>query len=343
MNTPIVNDNSGKQKENQAGIIRVERNLTETDLWVAQEKRRVFEIRSIAHSYTDELGKGYDVQIEVLYHPKLGTLNTFDQRVFYCLVELWHEQGRLAKTNFSLRQLAEMLGVKSWNGSKTGKAIENSLTRLRIVGVHWNGAFFDFSQKRHIHIKNPFTVLNHLAIFSTKERVIRDKICEFAFDDHVVNNFLSNGTRPINRLVIQSLNSPVEQLLYTLLDREMYGTNEYSILTANLFQRLGLTAKRWQELGKRVRALNTWRNGIWGKPTSYNETFNYYEVEPSKTKDKKLVVKRTGAKKIALVFDLTPKKPKLITDPSNTPQNAPESTQEAQPIETPLHKKLKTL
>jgi hypothetical protein len=332
MNKHIINHS---QEENQVENVRGDRNLL-SKCFVPSENNRTFEVYSFVEKVFDEEKNIFqEISIKTFYDPELGNLNTFDQRVYFCLVYVWECQGRPNKAVFSLRELARLLNINPSNTT----SIKQSLKRLRVIRIDWNGAFYDYLLNKFVHLENPFTILNHLVISSTKKRdTKKQSLCEFSFDEHIVNNYFNRGTKPINFLAIRSLKSSA-QLLYLLLDSKMYGTNELTILTENLFIELGFTQERYKQPHYRFKDLNKWKKYIIGSVTGYKEVFNYFEIETAKgtKKDKNLVVKRTGAKKISFSLDFNFQNTLCVLAnnqyPTHTQQDAPSESLTIQPMQ----------
>ncbi len=281
------------QELNRTRSVSRELNFDFAQFFYPQEKRKIFEIRHFQSEITDENGNKQVISATVKPDATLGTLTTFDERVFYACVEIWEIQGRSSRVVFSEREIARRTGVK-W-GRDTAKAINESLRRLRLVGIDWEGSFFDPTSKSYLTRVNPFTVLNHLDIKSTCDKGIGKQECVFSFDDRVLESLNNSHFRPVRFDVILSFRSPLAQALYTLLDRKLYGTKEYHRTTAGLLlDDLNLIGKSYKRKSKRVEYLNRVRNELLNAPTSYGEVIEKYEINPGKD-DALLLVTRSGA------------------------------------------------
>ena len=320
----------------QSRIVSRERNLDFGQLFYASENRKIFVTRLFQSEITDGNGNRQNIRVVVKFDPTLGTLNTFDERMYYVMVELWEEQSKPPIVYFSERQIARRLNIK-WDG---GKSIRESLFRLRGVFIEWDGSFFHKQQQRYISIANPFTILSHLQLISTKDEGIGSQIAEFSFDQKVVENLNSNYTRPIMLDTVLSFSSPLAQAIYTLLDRKLYATNHYHRTTAGLLiEDLGLIGSSYQRKAKRVQVINRAKNELVGKPFYYDEVIEKIEIKNGK-QDAIFHAYRSGADRIKGV------KPEVVQTSSpppkpSTPQNRREAPSKAQKVEnpTPPHSK----
>lgn len=314
--------------------VPVELNLATPSIWYPQEKRKIFEIRSFKHEWSDEDGKGISAEIKIKYDPELGTLNTADYRVLLCLMELWVEQNKPDKIIFSVRHIIRMLG--SQMGRDTYHQVRISLLRLAGVGFNWNGAFYDFLEKKYIHIEKAFSVISDLGIVTKKDKNVTTEESYAVLNEIIIKNLFSYGSLPTKRSIIQSFNSPIAQSLYVHLDRKLYGTNQYSRTTKGLIQDLGLTAKRYNYLSNRKEIFFECREQILNKETSFGEIVDYFELEKGKGKDWVVFVRRTGTSKIIRIIDLGVNQNSLTVEQKKntlkTNLKAPDSTQTPQPI-----------
>ena len=260
---------------------------------------RVFAIRHFRSEVVDGEGNTKIISAVVSPNAVLGTLTTFDERVLYALVEIWYEQNKPDVGLFSEREIARKINVE-WGGN-TGKAINDSLSRLRTVGITWNGSFYLKNEKRLIDIKNPFTILNHLQVISTKDKYFKAQIAEFGFDRRFISNLESSHFRPIRFDVILSFRSPLAQAIYTLVDRQLYGTKEYHRTSAGLLlEDLGLIGQNCQKKKTRILYLKRVRDELLNVPTGYGEVIEKFDIESSRkhNQDALVQVKRSGPARI---------------------------------------------
>ena len=320
----LVEDLDQSQEPNRPRTVSRELNLDFAQFFYPNESRRIFEIRCFKSEVTDQ-GITQSASAVVNPHATLGTLTTFDERVFYALVELWQEQGKVGTCLFSEREIARRINL-SW-GKNTAKAIGESLIRLRGVLIEWQGSFYDSVQSKFIEIRNPFTIVNHLKMVSTKDGGIGSQIAEFGFDERVVENLNSNYSRPVRFDVILSFHSPLAQALYTFIDPKLYGTKQYHRTTQGLIDDLGLMGKSYKRKAVRVQEFGKLQKELIGKPTSFGEVIDKYEIRSGKD-DALLWVTRSGAARIK------GQKIEVLETPqikrSETPQKSQKPRQEAE-------------
>lgn len=308
----------------QPRIVRRELNLDFGQIFYPTYKK-VFSIRVYQSDLADDQENRKIIKAIVKFDVTLGTLNAFDERVFYILVELWQEQGKSETVYFSEREIARRLNVQ-WAGGDTAKTIQESLTRLRLVGIEWDGSFFHKLTDRLISISNPFTILSHLKTFTTKDEGIGSQIAEFRFDERVIQNLNSNYSRPILLDTVLSFRSPLAQSLYTYLEPRMYGTNHYHRTSVGLFiEDLGLVGATYKQKKVRVQAIKRARKELLGKRFYYDEKIEKVEIANGK-QDAIFHVHRSGASKIkgrVIQIPHVAAQPNATTDTSkkHKPQN----------------------
>ena len=286
-------------ENNQPRTVSRERNLDFGQLFYPQEKRKVFVVRTLQSEIKDATGSTQTIKAVVNYVPKYGTLTTFDERVYYVLVEIWEEQSRADVCFFSEREVAKRLGI-GWSAGQRGiaKTIRDSLFRLRGVLIEWDGSFFHKVKNEHISITRPFTVLNHLELVDVKSVKVGSQVAEFGFDQMVIDNINSNYSRPVLLDQILLFESPLAQALYTYLEPRMYSTNHFHRTSYGLLVNdFGLVGQSYRERWYRVRAINRAREELVGKQFFYGECVEFIEVKEGKN-DAVVHVYRTGANKI---------------------------------------------
>lgn len=284
-------------KEITQRIIRKELNFDFGQFFYPQEKRRIFETRYFYSELTDIEGSKKIIKATLYPNHELGTLNTFDERVFYALIETWQEQDKQKYIYFSMREIARKLKL-NW-GANNSKAIESSLIKLRTAYIKWEGSFYNKKNNEYISIKNPFSIINHLELVSNKTKGVGSQVAEFSFDERTLKNLNLNHSRPIRFDIILSFNSPLSQALYTQLDRKLYGTKEYSRTTEGLLIKdLGLLGTRYKQKKLRIQTIKKAANEIIKKELSYGEIIEQIELENKERSDAILTVKRSGASKL---------------------------------------------
>lgn len=305
----------------QPRIVRRELNFDFGQLFYPNEKRKIFDIRYFRSGI-----KNRDEQIvkaTIAPHAILGTLTTFDERTYYALVELWEESTRLSEVLFSEREIARRLCL-GW-GKCTAKAITESLARLRLVSIQWEESYFYQGKKQTVGIIQPFTILNHLKITSTKDEAFKAQIAEFSFDKKVLENLNSNYSRPVRFDVVLSFQSPLAQAVYNHLDRKLYGTKEYNRTTQGLLiEDLSLLAKSYSRKAIRHQELRGIVNQLTGKPTAFGEVIEVVELD-SKRDLFKVLRSGSSTSKVKVA-----KPEKLIERPTAPPEPLP-----TKPIQEP--------
>ena len=325
-------------ENHQPRIVSRERNLDFAILFYPQEKRKVFVNRTLESRLKDSKGNTQVIRVVVKHDSTLGTLTTLDERVYYVLVEMWEEQYRPDICFFSEREIARRLNMP-W-GKSTPKTIRDSLFRLRLVGVEWNGYFYHKATDSNISSDRPFTILNHLALIDVKSKKVGSQVAEFGFDQMVIENLSSSFSRPVLLDQVLSFTSPLAQALYTYLEPRMYGTNHFHRTSYGLLiDDIGLVGKIYEEKRFRVRAINRAKEELIGKRFYYDEVIEWIEIEEGKGGDAVVHVHRTGEPKIKKVrLEVVPApalpQPKQVQEqpkqqqPKPEPKNqAPESSQ----------------
>ena len=287
----VAEDFDPSQDLNEPRTVLRELNFDFGQFFYPQEKRKIFDIR-----YFQRIADDHEVRVIVKPDATLGTLTTFDERVFYALIEIWQEQHKPNTCSFSEREIARRIKVK-W-GRQSAKAINQSLKRLRMVGIEWLGAFYDSTKKEFVEIDdNPFSILNHLRIISTKNKGVGSQEAEFRFDDRVVQNLNSNYCRPVRFDVILSFNCPLAQAMYTFSEPKLYGTKQYHRKTQKLVEDLGLQAKSYRHKSIRARKFGKLQGELIGKPTGFGEVIEHYEIRSGKD-DAVMEIGRSGEGRI---------------------------------------------
>ena len=282
--TIIVESEESSQDLNQSRIVPRELNFDFGQFFLPNEKQKSFDIR-----YFRQISEGQEISAIVNPHARLGTLTTYDERIFYALIEIWLEQSKPDVCFFSERELARRI-KSSWG--KGGMTICDSLNRLRGVLIEWQGSFYDSAQDKFTSICQPFSILNHLKIISTRDKGIGSQIAEFRFDERVIENLNSNFSRPVLFDVILSFKRPIAQAMYTFVEPKLYGTKQYHCKTGKLIENLGLRGKSYKYKSARVQKLEALEELI-GKPLGFGEVIESYKIREGKD-DAVVVISRSG-------------------------------------------------
>lgn len=247
-------------------------------------------------------------------------LTTFDQRVFLVLIKIWEEDKKKdVHIFFSMREIARELGLK-WGG-ETQRLIEESLYRLNLVTLDWQKSFIMKNGKTiEIASAEPTHIITELKIVKRKEdgKVVKEK-GYFQFHSSIVNNLKAAYTRPVRLDIVCSFSSHVAQLIYTLIDREMYGdaAKVFQMRSENLFRVLGLTGQRYRYKSTRVEVLDPALKELTGKPLSSGEVITFAGLkETVDGKDFNAIIKK-GPHKLMLC---------AATDNSQPQERTPEDS-----------------
>ena len=147
--------------------------------------------------------------------------------------------------------------LKSQSDADTNTLNIYALYRLRGIIIEWKGSFFSKKEQQHITIKNPFNILSHLEIFSTKDRHISRQLGTFTFNERVIENLDSLHSRPLHLDTVLSFKFPLAQALYIHIDRLLYYSNSYHRKTSKLLlEDLQLLGKRYRYPSNRRDELN---------------------------------------------------------------------------------------
>lgn len=225
-------------------------------------------------------------------------LTTFDQRVFLVLVKIWESEAarRDSCVYFSIRQIAQELGLE-W-GTETIRLVEESLYRLKTVTLDWQKSFISKNGKDvEVTSLEPTNILSELKIVKRKEdgQIVKERGF-FKFHSSIENNLKATYTRPVRLDVVCSFTSHIAQLIYTLIDREMFGDSakQFQMRSENLFRSIGLAGERYKYRSKRVEALTPALEELLGKPLSSGEVINKAELKETVDKKDYNVVFRKG-------------------------------------------------
>jgi hypothetical protein len=310
--------------EDHQVIVRPERNIDRLPaIWAPSNGRVTAKVKTIDFD-VDLNGKSVRAQLVILpaimyvkppkKNKKKGqyagkkkevraTLTTFDQRVFLVLIKIWEEDEKKdGDIYFSMREIARELGL-DW-GSETIRLIEESLYRLKLVTLDWQKSFITKNGKTiEIASLDPTNILAELKIVKRKEdgKVVKEK-GYFRFHSSIENNLKATYTRPVRLDVVCSFASHVAQLIYTLIDREIYGdaAKVFQMRSENLFRVLGLTGERYRYKSRRVEVLDPALKELTGKPLSSGEVITSAELkETADKKDFNAIIKK-GSHKLAL-------------------------------------------
>ncbi|HKX32807.1 MAG TPA: hypothetical protein VJ302_34295 [Blastocatellia bacterium] len=277
--------------EDEHSIVRPERNIDRiAAIWTPSSDRSESTTKVIEYEIDLE-DKKIQARLEII--PAVRNvggkhvhmlLTTFDQKVFLALIKLWEEQGKPDEfALLSLRRLAREIGLK-WGG-ETIRVLESSLYRLTSVTLDLKQFVAKKGTKLELEILEPIRILTELKIIKRKVNgEISKEKGYFRFHSAILSNIKANYTRPVLFDVVCSFKSDIAQLIYTLIDRELYGEKRkvYRIRSERLFSEIGLTGKEHRYRSSRKRTLERALKDLIGKPLSSAGVVSRAELEPTK-------------------------------------------------------------
>jgi hypothetical protein len=274
--------------------IRPDRNLEKWPIWQPAHSKNK-NARTFTRVIVGTDGEQRIQQVKVDYSALSGTLTTEDQKVFYALVKIWEETGRSTEASyFSLQQIARIL-KKKW-GSYAIATITQSLTGLRTIGIIWVDSYFDNAQKSTKSNNStliPFTILSKLKVVSRKQDGHITKAGGyFRFDDDILNNLLTNYTKPVLFDVVINLKSEIAQILYTHLDLILADKTMFERRTNELFSDLGIVGKEYYKPSGRKRILEKALIELTGVPLTTGRIASATLEETADGKDYKIVIRK---------------------------------------------------
>ncbi len=305
-----------KKNENQSRLVSKERNFDIGQLFYPNERKRIFVVRTLVRD---------GAKVEIKYDPVLGTLNTFDERVFYACVEIWEKQNKPKKCFFSLYGLAER--ICSNRGGKAIKSIRESLLRLSSVNIVWRDGFYNAAEGEFLNLLESFSIIDSLQIASKTRNGVSTEEGSFKLNSKITDNIEHKFCRPIRFDVILSFNSPIQQSLYSLSSRVHYGTKHYSRKLGGLFtEDLALISKTYFLKHRQIECVKKHRGGLIGKDLGYGEVIESIHVENRRGEEAIYHSVRSGEGKMK---GKKVKIPQIITSSQN--QSSGSSTQQKTP------------
>ena len=255
-------------------VIRPELNLEKWPLWIPAHSGLSARVRKLHQQEgTLFLTCGTSREGEALSLP-----TTEDQKLYYGLVRLWEAEGRPEKemVSFSMRQLADTIR-KPWS-TKTYQALQGGLERLIKTGLEWTDSYVDSEKKEGeekpeaTYKSTTFQILSEKTLVEVaRDGRVTKAGCQFQFHPRILQNLLSNHTRPVLLDVVLDFKSELAQLLYTRLDHCLYRertpySGDYTRTTEGLFHDLGLDHPEYRKVSARIRRLRPALEELLGKP-----------------------------------------------------------------------------
>ena len=223
--------------------IRVELNVEKWPaLWRPASSRGAPRTRTMEREFSTPEGIRGISKLQVGF-TQFGTVTTEDQRMLYALIRLWEESGKPGDRPvfFSARRLARLLHKKGW-GTNVIESITASLRRLRATPLQWTNSYHrNDGSSKSVEQETLFNFLDQLKITTRRENGhITNQQGYFQFDRNILQNLLTNYTKPLFDNEFFQLQTEIGQLLYTHIDLIMSNKTRYERCTKELFTDLGL-------------------------------------------------------------------------------------------------------
>lgn len=295
-------------------IVYAEMNLEKWPIWEPSSTQKIFQSRIFERERILPNGNRIAGRVEIGF-TQHGCLSTRDQKVYYILLKMWDDMGRLdTPVFFSLQKIARLLG-EEW-GSKARRAISDSLLRLRGVLFVWENSYFDKATGEHLELLDTFNILSELTIARRSDKVhATNAMCEFRFHAQLLKSLHANYTTPLSLETVLGFRSEIAQILYPRLDLFLADKNHYERRTKELFEDLGLRGETYRHRSARKRLLDRALVELQGVPLTTGRITSA-TIEPTKDNlDFKLVVHKGSLRK--------PGRPRKVLAPDLGPAPTP--------------------
>jgi hypothetical protein len=281
-------------------MIRADLNLEKWPLW--QPAKAVHKrTRVLRRDLTTAQGATVTAEVTIGCVDRIGTLTTEDQKTCYALIKLWEDQGKPDDvTVFSLRRLARIL-TKHW-GTNVISALTRSLTRLRVVPLLLQHAYYDSTTGETYEALDTFTILTDLKIRTTaKDGHARRAAGYFRFNDYTLASLVHNYTKPVLLDPILHFKSDIAQVLYQHLDLVLAHKCAYERRTQELFQDdLGLQGTSYIHAADRVRRLMKALAELRGVCLTTGVITTAELVRTTDSNDYKIIIRKSAARSTAV-------------------------------------------
>jgi hypothetical protein len=159
---------------------------------------------------------------------EVGVLRILDLKVYCALVKLWEESGRsTGGVQFALHEIAKILGW-SWSG-RTHQEIKAALVRLANIPIMWEDSFYRKEADTTERLLTNFHILEDLRIYERERHgQLSLALSSFRFNERLLQNLLSNYTKPLYLDTILGFQKEISVLLYRHLDLVMADKYRYS-------------------------------------------------------------------------------------------------------------------
>jgi hypothetical protein len=237
-------------------VIRQELNIEKWPLFTTstyREKSREI-IREAILENGDRITR--KVTIGKIRKEEIGVLRLQDYKTLCVLVHLWEKVDRPinSSVSFALHQLAHILKLQ-WGG-KTHKELYQSLERLKAIPIIWEDSFYQKKTDTTEKMVTYFNLLDDLTIFERRKGARKEEtylaLSGFKLNGRLINNLLSNYSKPIYLDVIMKLKKDISLLLYRFIDLIMADKNCYERKTKELFRDLELSEYKYSSQRNRL-------------------------------------------------------------------------------------------
>jgi hypothetical protein len=206
---------------------------------------------------------------------------------------LWEEANKptYEPVYFTIAKIIEYLAMG--NSGREYTRIKRWLRHLRQIPITFINSFYISGVAKHTNLTD-ITILNHLRIYERNEVAEQQKTIgygEFRFDDHVLENLVSNYTHPLRLDVIKSFkkHKDLAILLYTYIDRNLAFKNKYEVGLEKLFDHLDLSQGYIQYPSQRKKKIEPVLEQLRGKELSTGILADAQVDEIADGKDYKLI------------------------------------------------------
>lgn len=178
---------------------------------------------------------------------EVGILTVPGLKVFYSLINIWELAGRPVDqlTHSTLPELARQMG-RGWGG-KDYSDLRRLLRNLNTIPINWIGSFYHKDQDAFVSIEKGFHILDNLEFY---EKIRGSKLVVAAFGYRfnrlILQNLLSQYSKPVNLEVILGLRKELSVLLYCHIDLILADKNRYERRTKELFENLGIEGTKYE-------------------------------------------------------------------------------------------------
>lgn len=250
--------------QQMTAIIRPELNLEKFSNFLFPHRKAIGldDIRS--KSWNLKLSNGLQAEWKIVIEPSKSSHCYTDRTkdVYLALTQIYYMQG-MPEWPFktSIREIARYMGVQA-NG-KWLKQITEELDRLYKTTISWILSF-------HTDADTPQTVTNQhiLSVYNfhkMKERADNNdrfqQTCEIDFDRNIKENLRKKKTAPINLTSRLSISSPVQRVLFDMLDTFLANQTYLEMTATTLVNELNLW-ERYRYLSKRKNLLEDFQQWL---------------------------------------------------------------------------------